>query len=309
MNNKSFETSLLPCLLLLSVALIWGCGFIVTNHAVHSGISPALLMTLRFLIPSIIMAFLFRRELAAALKSDIIYSAAAGFILFLAFVCQTYGIRYTTPANNAFLTSTNVIMVPFLSLLFFKQKPNLRTIVCAFACFAGAAVLSWSPGIGINFGFGDRLTLYCAFLFAVHYAYLGYFAPKISSAAVLCCVQLFSTAVFSFIFFMIKERSLFVPATLINGALPILYLAILSTGFCYFVQSWAQRKLSPSTTSIILSTEGVFGSLLSVMLGFDKPTITFVVGGTVIFISVMLVQIDFNDFKLLLLKRHGEKTI
>lgn len=297
MNHKLSTSPLLPSLLLLSVAFIWGGGFIYTNIAVQCGISPALLLTLRFFIPAAIMAILFGKELAVSSLEDLKFGLIAGTILFVAFFCQTYGIKFTTPANNAFLTATNVIMVPFLSLLLFKQKPGLRATVCAFVCFMGAAVLSWSPGVGITFNIGDWLSLLCAFLFACHYAYLGFSAKLIRSAAVLSFFQLAVVSALAFVTFLLFERPLFSATALKSGMGAILYLALFSTGYCYFVQSWAQRRFSASGTAIILSTEGLFGSVLSVLWGFDTPTLTLLVGGSIILFSIILVQLDFDEIK------------
>lgn len=289
--KTNVRISLLPSLLLLTVAVIWGGGFVVSDAILKADISPAYLITLRFAMPAVLMAVWFRKELLSAPKTDIIYGAGAGLLLFIAFTAQTYGIKFTTPANNAFLTSTNVIMVPFLSLILFKQRPGIKSVVCAFSCFIGAAVLSWSPSVGISFNLGDKLTLLCAFLFACHYAYLGCFAPKMSSAAVLCVVQLGFTALFSFIFMLLSEGKGI--SFSLNGALlPLLYLGLLSTGFCYFVQGWAQQRLSPSQTAVILSMEGLFGSIFSVIMGLDKATVTFVIGGAIILISVIAIQIE-----------------
>lgn len=305
-HNKLSTSPLLPSMLLLSVAFIWGGGFIFTNIAVQCGISPALLLTLRFFIPAVIMAALFSKELAVSSFEDLKFGLIAGMILFIAFFCQTYGIKFTTPANNAFLTATNVIMVPFLSLVLFKQRPGLRSTVSAFICFIGAAVLSWSPGIGITFNIGDWLSLLCAFLFACHYAYLGISAKQIRSAAVLSFFQLAVVSALSLVTFLIFERPMFSMPALKSGMGAILYLALFSTGYCYFVQSWAQRRFSASGTAIILSTEGLFGSLLSVLWGFDEPTVMLLTGGGIILISVILVQLDFEEIKCLL---KGRKPI
>ena len=290
------KSSWLPALLLLLVAIIWGGGFIITDGAVKTGMPPSLLVTIRFFIPSVIMAFIFRDEIKQAKPIEFLYSSGAGLLLFLAFCSQTYGISLTTPANCAFLTATNVIMVPFLSLFVFKTPLEVRSVICAFTCFIGAAILSWSPGIGITFNTGDKLTLLCAFLFAVHYAYLGKYAP-LCKTGVLCCVQLFSTSVFSFIFFLCTERGSFHIEMLTQSFGHLIYLGLFSTGLCYFIQTWAQSRFSPSGTAIILSAEGFFGSLFSVIMGLDKATLNFVLGGGIILISAILVQIETDCIK------------
>ena len=296
MNLKPKEQLLSGSLLLL-VAFIWGSGFIITDSVVKAGIPPSMLVTLRFLIPSVIMAVFFRKELSEGSRKEYLYSCGAGVLLFLAFVSQTYGISYTTPANNAFLTATNVIMVPFLSLIIFRQRLDLKSVVCAFTCFAGAAILSWSPGVGITFNIGDWLTLLCALLFALHFAYLGNSASVCRHTGLLCCMQLFSTSVFSFIFFLIVDRDKFSMPMLTENIPGILYLALFSTGFCYFVQTWAQKRFSPSGTAIILSMEGFFGSCFSVAVGRDEATATFVIGGAIILLSVIAVQLESGFIK------------
>ena len=286
----------LPELLLLLTALIWGGGFIFTNLAILSGLPLSLILTLRFSIPTIIMAVLFRQEMAIASRSDLLCGAGAGVILFLAFFLQTYGIKYTTPANSAFLTATNVIMVPFISWLLFRQKPARCAFPLAFTCFVGAAVLSWTPGAGMSFNPGDCLTLLCAFLFACHIAFLGAVSGITSSAAVLSVVQLGVSALLSMIAFCVIDQARCTLKAFCSGILPMLYLAILSTGLCYFLQNWAQRRVAPAKAAILLSCEGLFGSLLSVICGYDELTPTFVAGGAIILLSVILAQIDWSHF-------------
>lgn len=287
----------IPELLLLLTALIWGGGFIFTNRAILAGLPLSLILTLRFAIPALIMAALFRHEMAIAAKPDLLCGAGAGIILFLAFFLQTYGIKYTTPANSAFLTATNVIMVPFISWLLFRQKPARSAFPLAFTCFAGAAVLSWTPGAGMSFNIGDLLTLFCAFLFACHIAFLGAVSGVTQSAAVLSVMQLGVSALLSFIAFCVIDQAHCTVQALHEGMFPMLYLAFLSTGLCYFLQNWAQRRVAPAKTAILLSCEGLFGSLLSVLCGYDALTPTFVAGGSIILLSVVMAQIDWSRFR------------
>lgn len=58
-------------------------------------------------------------------------SGAAGLV-------QTYGIRITSSGNCAFLTGTNVVMVPFLSWALTK-KPGRSNLFSALMMFAGSA--------------------------------------------------------------------------------------------------------------------------------------------------------------------------
>lgn len=297
MKNNLHLKKLLPPSLLMLVTVIWGGGFIFTNLAILAGVSPALLLTVRFLLPALILLAMFHRDIFSVSRKELAFCAIAGVILFLAFFCQTYGLQYTTPANSAFLTATNVIMVPFISVIFTKRPPEAQSVACAILCFIGAAVLSWSPNVGITFNIGDIFSLLCALLFACHIAFLGVFAEMKSSAAAQSFFQMLIPSVLSFITFLLFERDLFSPQALIDGAFPLIYLGLLSTGFCYFVQNWAQKLIAPSKAAIILCAEGFWGSAFSVLCGFDALTVNFVVGGAVILLSTAVVQLDFKKIR------------
>ena len=62
MNKKQYG-GLIPVMLLILVTVIWGSGFIITDVAIKSGIPPSLLVTFRFIIPGILMAAFFWKEL------------------------------------------------------------------------------------------------------------------------------------------------------------------------------------------------------------------------------------------------------
>lgn len=112
----------------------------------------------------------------------------------------------------------------------------------------------------------------------------------------LSVVQLGVSALLSMIAFCAIDQARCTLEAFRSGILPMLYLALLSTGLCYFLQNWAQRRVAPANAAILLSCEGLFGSLLSVICGYDELTPTFVAGGAIILLSVILAQIDWSRF-------------
>ena len=69
----------------------------------------------------------FFKSIRRSTKKEIKHGVIAGFMLFLGFMLQTAGMQYTTISNSAFLTTTNVIMVPFLSWFIIKKRPDVKT--------------------------------------------------------------------------------------------------------------------------------------------------------------------------------------
>ena len=152
------------CMLLMS-ALIWGSSFIVMKNAVDF-ISPFTLLCIRFVLSTIFMSILFFNKIKKIKKQDLLGGFLAGLALFSAFSIQTFGLQLTTPGKNAFLTAVYCTIVPLLSWLYFKKKPDKAQIFAAILCFIGVGFVSLDSSLKVNLG--DLYTLIGGFLYAVH---------------------------------------------------------------------------------------------------------------------------------------------
>jgi len=281
---------------LLFVAIIWGSGFIATQIAIDEGLSPTFIMFVRFTMASIILGTTFRKDIKKMRKRDLKMGVIAGVFLFLGFMLQTIGLVFTTPSSNAFITATNVVMVPFFSWLAFRARPEPKAFVAAFVCLSGIGMLAFSSGGGLKLGTGDIFTLFCAIAFALHTVSMGQFAPRMNSN-ILTFLQITTSAVFSLVVFILVDRD-FAAFTSIKGLLAVLYLAVFSTCVAYSIQTVSQRFASPSKVAIIISTEALVGSILSVILGFEPFTYFLFIGGIAIIISMLIIEVDFvSPFK------------
>ena len=159
MENKK---SLYADLSLVLVALIWGSGFVATKKALaHT--TPYYLLAIRFIISFLIMAVVFFKKLKKMNFKDFKAGAVIGLFLFLGFATQTVGLNYTTAGKQAFITATNVVMVPFIYWGISKKKPDIYEVIAALLCFAGIGILSVDSGC--KMGYGEFLTFLCAIFF------------------------------------------------------------------------------------------------------------------------------------------------
>lgn len=277
-------------LALFTAAVIWGTGFIATQIALDAGLSSAAIILGRFGVAAAIMLLIFYKELRAKLKKqDLKNGMILGVLLFTAFIIQTLGLQHSTPSNNAFITATNVVIVPFLWWAVSKQRPMKIVFFASFLCLAGIVTLSVDFSAGFALGFGDLLTLLAAFLFACQITATGVLAPKMD-LRVLVFLQLATSALCALIVFCIVDRD-FAAFHNPHGFAAVLYLGVFSTCICYFLQTKSQTRVSSSTAAIILSTEALFGAVLSVMLGYDALDARLIFGGLIIFGSVILPDI------------------
>lgn len=113
-----------------------------------------------------------------------------GGLLFSAYTIQTYGLHYTTPSKNAFLTAAYCVLVPFVSWMMLKKRPDKFHFISAALCLAGVGFVSLKNDHSIEIG--DLLTLCCSAFYAVHIILTGKYV-KNRSVPLLIIIQ-FATA-------------------------------------------------------------------------------------------------------------------
>lgn len=281
---------------MLVVAIIWGSGFIASQMALDAQMSSAFIMFVRFAIATLIIGVVFHNDLRENMKKEHLKGGIwIGLFLFLAFYVQTVALNYTTPSNNAFITASNVVIVPFLWWIITKKRPSTKIFVSSFLCLAGLGILSINFAEGFSLRLGDFLTFVSAFLFACQIIVTGILAKKMD-AKVVVFLQFAVATVCGFVMFMLVDRD-FSAFTSPKGMAAVLYLGVFSTCLCYFLQTKAQQRMDSAKAAIILSTESLFGSIFSVALGYDKLTVQMIVGGLIILMSIIMTEVKFPSRK------------
>ncbi len=273
---------------LILVAISWGSGFPVTKIALDSGIAPNALMSIRFLVTALVLFIFLKVKGVAISKEEKRLGLGTGIVLGLAFSLQTVGLVYTTSSKNAFITGAYVVMVPFISWFLTKEKPKLSIYLATVICLSGIGLLSLEGDFSINYG--DFLTFICAIFFALQMSLIG---ANISdkNPITVNTYQMLSAGILTLLLNVIFENfSIFTTRLNITQILAIGFLVVCNTLIAYLVQTAAQTYVPASTTSLILSTEILFGAITSVLFLGDPFTLKMVLGGILIFASVMIAE-------------------
>lgn len=273
---------------LLTVTVIWGGGFVASDMALET-LTPFQIMAVRFLIAAVIMTLLGAKHIKTISKEEIRCGFWLGAALFGGFALQIIGLQYTTPSKNAFLTATNVVIVPFIALVIYKKKIAVRSLIGAFMAVVGAGVLSLKDDFSI--GLGDGLTLLCAVCFALQIFLTGEYVGKIRPA-VLNFLQMTAACVLSVGGLLISGDFVFAPS--VRSLLAVLYLGIVSTTITYLLQTVSQKYVDETKSAIILSMEAVFGTFFSVILLHESITVRMLAGSALILAAVLVSEVSFK---------------
>ncbi|MEH6841417.1 DMT family transporter [Priestia megaterium] len=80
-----------------------------------------------------------------------------------------------------------------------------------------------------------------------------------------------------------------------DAIVPLLYMGIICSFVGQTVQVLAQKRISATSAGLIMMLEDVFGSVFSVAFGLEAFTAKLVVGGILIMLSIILIEVNFKQ--------------
>lgn len=303
-NNSKIES--LGEIGLLIAALIWGSSFPVSKIALRY-YTPIFLTMIRYLLGGIILGIILNKKVLTITKHQLLGGTVCGVIFYFAYLIQVIGLKYTEPSKQSFLAALYVVMVPFLYWMIYKKRPDIFNIAAAVLTLVGIYMLT-AGGSG-EFNKGDMITILSTVFYAVHITVIGYLVKKMDPL-ILTFLQTITAGIIGLVVSLIMEP--FPTEFSAVSILTVLYLTIFCTIAAYGLQIVCQKYVSEMKTSIILSLESVFGTLLSVIFLNDKFTKEMFFGCIVIFIGILVseTKLDFLNFKNTIIKlKMGGKNV
>ncbi|MCO8193794.1 MULTISPECIES: DMT family transporter [Anaerofustis] len=286
--------SMLADFSLLIMALIWGSGFIFTKNTLDS-LTGIQLIFIRFLIAFVTLFIFNIKKLNLIKKSTIYKSIIIGFVLFLGFAFQTYGLVETPAGKSAFLTAVYVAIVPFIAMFIGENKPEKHNFIAAFLMIIGIFFLTMNPKEGFSINYYDGITLIGSIFWAFHVFFVGHFS-KGEDPIILCMMQMFFAGVFAFVLLLFNgEISTF---NITGNTIPtLLYLGVIASAVTFLIQNVAQKYTSPTHAGILMSMESVFGTILGIIFLNEVFSMQMLVGAVIIFTALILAETKFEFLK------------
>lgn len=288
MRNKLYE--LRADLLLLTVAIAWGVTFLMVQDAISTTPVYAFLF-FRFTLASILMFIISYRFLNELNKKTILYGVILGILLFSAFATQTFGLIYTKSSIVAFITGLNVICVPFLTYLFFKDKIKLNVLIATFIAVIGLYLLTMSGTL--EFEKGEFLTLICAILFALQIIFTGKFSKQVN-VFMLVLFQLITVSILALIFSLSLDSATFNISYNYAFFKAVIITAIFATVYAFLIQTYMQQFTTATKTAIIFTMEPVSAAIFAYFTANEVLTIVQFIGAVLIILATLIAELKFN---------------
>ena len=288
MNKKLLE--LRADFLLLTVAIAWGVTFLMVQDAIKSVPVYAFLFW-RFGIATILMAIIAYKYFDKLNKQTILYGVILGCFLFSAFATQTFGLAYTKSSIIAFLTGLNVIIVPFLAYVVFKEHVRKMVFISSLIAVCGLYLLTMSGTLSL--GKGEILGIICALLFALQILFTDKYSKRVN-VYLLVLFQFITVTILSLIFSLSLDNATFNLDFNYTFLKALIITSIFATVYAFLIQTYMQQFTTPTKTAVIFSMEPVSAGVYGYFVGNELLSSIQLFGATLIIFALLLAEIKFK---------------
>jgi len=272
-------------LLLIATTFFWGITFTVVKEAV-SRVDMFVFLAQRFTLAAVLMlipGILFHRK---PTRSTILAGSLLGLALFSAYAFQTAALLFTTASNTGFLTGLNVVLVPVLGAVIFREKVAVGVRWGALVAAIGLFLLCTGGELRINAG--DLLGIVCAACVAIHLLLTGHYTRQ-HDVYWITTIQMTTIALASSAIALMggKQVAVYHPFLL----MPLLLCAIFASVFAFLVQTAMQRHIPPSQTALIFCLEPVFAAGYAYVAAGEKLSPIAWLGAILILAAMLIAEL------------------
>lgn len=276
----------------LFTVTIWGSTFVASKYVISAGISPVLLMTIRFALAYFILLLFCREKMFFYNKTTelkIFFVAISGGSLY--FLLEYLALQHTSAVNVGLITATVPIISCCIDNILKHQKPSKLFIIGSLIAFFGVLLLVTDGKMLIDiFPLGDLLAIGSTLMWAIYTIILSRIDKSIPEVVIERKMMLYSLITilpFSIFFFSPSDISLL---SLSHILIPILYLSCIASAFCLWLWNISINTIGVVHTNNFLYLLPVI-SLLTSAIFIDAE----ISGITIISTLLILIGIILAD--------------
>jgi drug/metabolite transporter (DMT)-like permease len=286
---------------LLLITAIWGSTFVMVDQAVDV-LGVFTFLALRFTIAFVVLLIVFSYQLY---KNKFTWNTlwrgiVIGVFLFIGYSFQTFGMAVgTEPGKAAFITGLYVVLVPIFASILLRKAPHVLSWVAIVIVIVGLGLLSIeSLQIQASDLLGDFLVMIGTFGYAFHIISTDKFIQK-EHYSTLTVIQIGTVMLLSWVFSGIfwnnsipslAGKFAFIRSYFTNEVLlAITFTGTVATALILSLQTFAQKRTSPTHVAVIFSMEPVFGAIFAIII-VGEVFLPRQWGGCVLIIGSMIFQ-------------------
>ena len=277
--------------LLLFTAMIWGTAFIAQKIG-NESMGPMAFVAARFLLSAaMLLPFALyekKRQTEPLTRRDYAIVIAVGLLLFAGGSLQQIAMMTASATHGGFLTALYIVIVPFASWIMTRERVRPLVVAACVASITGAWLLTYRGEQG-SWQTSDIFLVVSDFAWAFWIVLIGLFLKTAQRPFFLAFMQFAITGVVALPLSLIFEH------TTLSGlqtALPaLLFTGIISGGFAFTLQIFAQKHTPPAEAALIMSLESVFAALAGAWLLGERLGYLAMIGCAMILAGAIVAEV------------------
>lgn len=284
-----------PVLALIIANVIWGAASPIFKFALEN-IPPFTLAFIRFFFA----AFLFipfiksyKIDLSKIEWFELIIGAFFGIGVNITFFF--WGLQRSQSINAPIIASAGPVFLYFLSVLFLKEKAQVKIFLGMVLALIGVLIIVLSPIIfdGKTFPIGElqgNLFFVLATLGALLHPFLQKRVIQKLDSFRVTFISFLVGALFFFPFALFELQTWSISTLNSQGWIGILFGVFLSSALAYFLFNYGIAKIRMQEVGLFTYIDPIIAVLIAVPLLHEIPTIHFFIGSALVFGGIFLAE-------------------
>ena len=269
--------------LLAAVIFARSTSFLLVKHCL-TAFDVFNLLGVRFTIAAILLVIIFNRHLRGLTLKTLGRGIILGLVFFAMMAGETIALSKTSSSTTALVESSAIMLVPFLTWVFFHQKPTKANIFAAVVAFVGVVFTIGQTG-HIVISSGILWCLGTTVVYALSVIVTDTLSKR-DDAIALGVIQVAVMALCSIGAALLTETPTLTAPSDVWGN--VLYLAVVCSVFGFAIQPYAQSGTTSDRASLFLAITPATATVLGVVILHETLTWLGAIGVALILSSFFL---------------------
>ena len=284
-----------PILALIIANIIWGAAPPIFKFSLQN-IPPFTLAFIRFYFAGLLI-LLFVKNLKVDLRKvewlELLLGAIFGISVNITFFF--WGLQRGESINSAVIISSGPVFLYFLSIIFLREKPQLKVLSGMLVALLGVLLIIFAPVIfnGQTFSPGElqgNLFFVIATLGAVLHSLLQKNVIEKIGPLKVSLISFFVGAV-TFLPFMLGElKSWSFNELSLNGWTGIIFGVFFSSALAYYLYSYGLGKIKAQDVGIFVYVDPIVAVAIAAPLLHEYPDLYFFLGSILVFGGIYIAE-------------------
>jgi drug/metabolite transporter (DMT)-like permease len=268
---------------LLIATMLAAIGWIASKLVIEGIPGDVFIMSRFFIASLILLPFCYKKVLQLSLP-QMLSVCGVGLFLTLGIQVWVYALSITNSlSEGAFIMSLAMIIAPFTSWLFFRERPGKAFWLALPIAIIGMMLLTLTDGWQVEKS--QWCFLLSSALFSVHFVFNKRMTATVKPIASIF-LQLLTVGVCSGVFIVLTKEVEFE----LNESVIFWFIisALVATSIRYLFQTLGQFSVKLETAALMMILEPIWTLLLSIMMLGEVVQAQKLLGAAVIFLSLFV---------------------